>query len=304
MINSKTREQLIKMYIECLKENKIPWQRTWKVDKHKNGISNIEYKGVNELLLNLIASLFEYKDSRWFTYVQIQRKGWKLKKEAKGRGVPLEFWSMYNFKQKRKYEIKEYKNYIKEHPEEKEDFRMINNVYYVFNADLVDGITKEKSKNIDSKEIPKKIKTIIKNLNVKYIENGNNSFYDIENDKIVLPSSDKFFDNYSYYATQLHEISHATGHPKRLNRKIENRYGTVDYAREELVAEISSSFLMQDMNIIVEEKHYENHKAYIQSWIELLESNPKELFDAISKASKVCEYIDEISKIKNREMER
>ena len=61
---------------------------------------------------------------------------------------------------------------------------------------------------------------------------------------------------------------------------------------------------MQDMNIVVEEKHYENHKAYIQSWIELLESNPKELFDAISKASKVCEYIDEISKIKKREMER
>lgn len=57
----------------------------------------------------------------------------------------------------------------------------------------------------------------------------------------MLPPSSKFFDKYSYYATQLHELSHATGHSSRLNRNLNNQ-NKKDYAREELIAEISSSF--------------------------------------------------------------
>ena len=74
-----------------------------------------------------------------------------------------------------------------------------------------------------------------------------------------------------------------------------------DYAREELIAEISSSFLMQKFNIDVKAEHIDNHKSYIQSWIKLLEDKPQELFSAISESNKVFEYISDKSKIRDRE---
>ena len=96
-------------------------------------------------------------------------------------------------------------------------------------------------------------------------------------------------------------MSHATGHSDRLNRNL-NIQNKRDYAREELIAEISSSFLMQKLNVKVKEDDYNNHKSYIQSWIQLLEDKPNELFKAVGEANKICDYLD--SKVKNKEKER
>ena len=75
-------------------------------------------------------------------------------------------------------------------------------------------------------------------------------------DNVVLPPSNTFVDEYSHYATQLHELSHATGNEHRLNRNIEHHTSKEDYVREELVAEISSSFLMQKLNINADKINY------------------------------------------------
>lgn len=114
-----------------------------------------------------------------------------------------------------------------------------------------------------------------------------------------MPEKNKFFDKYSYYATQLHELCHSTRHESRLNRfDINNKQ---DYAREELIAEISSSFLMQKLDINPKIEDYNNHKAYIQSWIQILKDKPNELFKAINDSNKVCEYIED--KMRNKERE-
>ena len=144
-------------------------------------------------------------------------------------------------------------------------------------------------------------KRLISKLHIEYIEEGDKAYYIPSKDTIVLPPSSKFFDKYSYYATQLHELSHATGHSDRLNRNL-NIQNKRDYAREELIAEISSSFLMQKLNVKVKEDDYNNHKSYIQSWIQLLEDKPNELFKAVGEANKICDYLD--SKVKNKEKER
>ena len=65
-----------------------------------------------------------------------------------------------------------------------------------------------------------------------------------------------------------------------------------DYAREELIAEISSSFLMQKLNVDAKAEHFDNHKTYIKSWIEILEDKPNELFKAINESNKVVDYIN------------
>ncbi len=289
------------MYVACLKEDEITWRKGWYSNRNINGITNIEYKGVNSLLLSFISSKEKYEDPRWYTFVQINNKGWKLNKSAKGKGVPIEFWSSYNIRNKRKYNLSEYNEYIEKHPEEVNDFKIIARCTYVYNAKYIDGVDNYIEVINNSKIEPSKIiKNIIKNINVKYREEGDGAYYNTLNDEIVIPKSSKFFDKYYYYATQLHEICHATGNEKRLNRNFGNSKEA--YAKEELIAEISSSFLMQKLNIQTKNEHYDNHKSYIQSWIKILENKPQELFKAISKANEICEYIDR--NVKNRNYRR
>lgn len=300
---NKTREKLIKMYIDSLKEDVIPWRQRWSNNLNKNGITNLEYKGVNQLLLQAVSMNEHYNDNRWFTYVQIKEKGYKLT-NSKGKGVPIEFWSVYDIKNKRKLDYSQYEKIIEKNPEEKENYRLFSNISYVFNGSLIEGLPPiEASYNMKKVEIPRLIKNVINNLGVKYYEYGNDAYYNPKTDEIVLPPKNVFVDKYSYYATQLHELCHSTGNEKRLNRKF-NIGDKKEYAREELVAEISSSFLMQKLNVDVKAEHYDNHKTYIQSWINILENKPNELFRAINESNKVVDYIKDNSKNKEKNYER
>ena len=299
-MQSKTREQLVKMYLDALKENKIPWRERWYSDLNKNGVTNTEYRGVNQLILSYVAYKEKYKDNRWLTYKQIKENNYKIT-NAKGKGVPIEFWRVYDIKNKIRLDFPTYEKIIEKTPERKKDFKVFCNTTYVFNASLIEGIKPNEKNNRNT--IPTNIyfKRLISKLHIEYIEEGNKAYYIPSKDTIVLPPSSKFFDKYSYYATQLHELSHATGHSSRLNRNLNNQ-NKKDYAREELIAEISSSFLMQKLNVKVHEDDYNNHKSYIQSWILLLEDKPNELFKAVGEANKICDYLD--SKVKNKEKER
>ena len=300
---NKTREELIKMYIDSLKEDKIPWRQRWSNNANRNALTNIEYRGVNQLLLQFISFQEKYEDSRWLTYVQIKEKGYKLK-NSKGKGVPIEFWSVYDIKNKQRLDISQYEKIIALNPEEKDNYKLFCNTSYVFNGSLIEGLPPvETNKNMKYVEIPNFIKNAIKNLGVKYSEYGNKAYYSLMTDEIVLPPKEVFVDKYSYYATQLHELCHSTGNKNRLNRNMSNDNKKA-YAREELIAEISSSFLMQKLNVDVKAEHYDNHKTYIKSWIEILEDKPNELFKAINESNKVFDYINEHSRNKEKNYER
>lgn len=291
------------MYIECLKKNQIPWRSRWNCNINRNGITNTEYNGVNQLLLSVVSSNRNYKDPRWFTFVQVQKNGYKLK-NSKNKGVPIEFWSVYNLITKQKINFEEYQKIIDKNPKEKYNYRVISRTSCVFNAEHIEGLP-ELKENISFRKIPtsKYIASVIRNFGVRYSEHGNQAYYNFKSDEIVLPTKNKFVDEYSYYATQLHELCHSSGHANRLNRDLENTEQK-HRAREELIAEISSSFLVQKLNIDATAEHYDNHQAYIQSWIKLLENDPNELFKAIKEADRVCEYIEQKCKIRKREYER
>lgn len=297
---NKTREELVKMYVDSLKEGNIPWRQRWVSSLNINGLTHQEYRGVNQLLLSFVTYKEKYNDNRWMTYKQIIDKGYKLK-EAKGKGVPVEFWSAYDIKNKQKISISDYENIIRNKPEIKDDYKLFCNTSYVFNGSLIEGLPQKDMYPYD-KDIPSNvfIQRVIKGLGVKYKEEGSRAYYSPQDDLVVIPPSTKFYDKYSYYATQLHELCHATGHPKRMNRDQSNK-NKKDYAREELVAEISSSFLMGKLEIEPAELDYNNHKAYIQSWISILEDKPQELFKAINESNKVCEFIDYKLRVKENE---
>ncbi len=94
-----------------------------------------------------------------------------------------------------------------------------------------------------------------------------------------------------FYATALHEVGHSTGHKNRLNRNMEGAFGSEEYAKEELCAEIASMFIEQDLEIAVAEKHKQNNSAYIQHWKEKIKEDPNVLFKAIADAERISKYV-------------
>lgn len=212
---TKTKKQLIDMYINCLKEKQIPWKKRWKNNLNFNGISKKEYKGVNQLLLTFVSNEEKYDDPRWYTFVQIKKQGWKLRKEAKGKGVPIEFMSYYNFSTKKRLTQEEYEKHIEKYPEEKDHIKIIFTFTYVYNATYIEGVPEYKNEYLNKKiPIPQYISNVMKNIGVKYEEKDGGAYYNAIKDMIVLPKSKNFKDEYSYYATLLHEICHATGNKK------------------------------------------------------------------------------------------
>ncbi|WP_288268929.1 ArdC family protein [uncultured Methanobrevibacter sp.] len=174
---SKTKEELDNMYIDSLKEGKIPWRERWVSSLNVNGISDKEYKGINQLLLSYVTYKEQYNDNRWFTYYQIKQKAYELK-DAKGKGIPVEFYSVYDIKNKKKVDFADYERLVNERPETKANYRLICNTSYVFNASLIEGVP-EQDKYPYDKSIPANnfIKKIISKLGVKYSERGNEAFY-------------------------------------------------------------------------------------------------------------------------------
>lgn len=291
------------MYIKSLKEENIPWRKCWVNGNQINGITKKPYQGVNRLLLSSVSEIENYEDTRWFTYLQIQKKGYKLK-NAKNKGVPVEFWSAYDLKNKKKIDFSEYKKIIQCNPEENKNYRIICKNICVFNAKYIEGVPEiKRNKEMENAKIPKLITNIIKNLGVKYSEHGHKAYYDCSTDEVVLPPKEDFFDKYSYFATQLHELCHASGYKTRLNRNMSNK-NKEEYAREELIVEISASLIMQKLNVGIQAEHFDNHKAYIQFWIKMFENKPNELFKAINEANRVCDYIEKNSKNRVKEKER
>lgn len=116
------------------------------------------------------------------------------------------------------------------------------------------------------------------------------AFYSPGRDEIHLPPKAAFKELGDYYAVALHELAHWTGHKSRLNRPLEGREKNLpSYAKEELRAELASTFLALDLGLPMNPT---NHAAYVQSWVQELKNDKMEIFKAASDARKIAKYIE------------
>ena len=122
-------------------------------------------------------------------------------------------------------------------------------------------------------------------------DQADRAFYRPSADEIHLPAQEAFPDIADYYATALHELGHWTGHSSRLNRLGMGSvdYGSPTYAKEELRAELASTFLSADLGIPM---NTQNHAAYIGSWLKALKEDKSEIFKAANDASKIAKYLE------------
>lgn len=293
---NRMREEMINSFIDCLKKDTIPWHRGWSSERPFNAVTNTEYHGANALWLTYNQQAQLYKDPRWCTFKQAQSKGWKIKQGSKG--TKIEFWSLYDTEEKRKLTRTEAKQLTDELTAEEFTNRVkpVSNTYTVFNGEQIEGIPLyEIRKNVlHLDEFLSGRNKLIENMKVGFKEGGNEAFYSMAEDMIVLPKINQFDNEFEYITTFFHEAGHATGHVSRFNREMPSARGTDIYAREELRAEIASAFAAQTFGIdYTQNKYMENHEAYIQDYINVLENKPNELFAAINDAEKISDYLIE-----------
>ena len=111
-------------------------------------------------------------------------------------------------------------------------------------------------------------------------------------DKINMPEFEKFVNANYFYSTLFHEMTHWTGHKKRLEREFGKRFGDKRYAMEELVAELGAAFLCADHGIIFSDER-KDHASYLKHWLEMMKEDSQVLFTAASKAEAAAAYMHE-----------
>lgn len=303
MKQNKMREEMISQFLAALQEDIIPWHQEWSAIPQRsfNTVTGRNYRGVNALWLSFVEKLNEYKDPRWCTFKQAKDNGWHVKKGEKGAKV--EFWSYYDRETKKTItgrEAKELENVLSEE-EYKERIKFMVQTYTVFNAGQIEGIPELEIERHEweAQELLQKREVLLQNMNLRLTEGGERAFYRMKEDCVHMPDVERFENEYAYMSTFLHEAGHATAHESRLNRPIDGSFGSLEYAKEELRAEIASAFTAREIGINYStDANMENHKAYIQNWISVLESKPEELFAAIRDAEKISNYLLEKGELK------
>jgi len=140
---------------------------------------------------------------------------------------------------------------------------------------------------LPEREIVPVAEEVIAASGVDFIVRGDKAFYVPSLDVVQMPPQPAFFEQINYYRTCLHELTHATGHPSRLGRSLANAFGSKDYAREELVAEMGSAFLCASLGIVPTVRHAD----YLASWLEVLREDNRAIFRAASAASKAADWL-------------
>ena len=145
----------------------------------------------------------------------------------------------------------------------------------MFNAEQVEGIEPFKDVPEVTEDETLRIADVMIRSSLCVIDEGKReeAFYSPKKDMICLPYRKYFKSNESFLATLTHEMGHSTGHPDRLNRKILNKFGSEEYAIEELNAEIASTFIMADLGVDMEDEIFDDHTNYIGSWIRVLKDD-------------------------------
>ena len=284
-----------------IESNPTAWEAGWyKVGgAPRNGKTGKNYNGLNALWLYLLAENKGYTDPRWVTYQQA--KDLKASVKAGEKSSNVFYWSWYDKKTKKPFDEEIVKDMSKDERQKylDENVRPVLKYYQVFNASQCNNFPKL---DAEQQEMPADerarqnatIESIIANSAAPvYYDGGNRAYYSPRQDSIHLPEINRFHTMQDYYATALHEIAHSTGHESRLSRKMIGAFGTSEYAKEELRAELASVFMQLDYDISVEGKHFENHAAYLQSWLKSVRDDQKEFFAAVTDAEKISQYVGE-----------
>jgi antirestriction protein ArdC len=291
------RQEVTDSIVKMLEDGVAPWQKPWEsAGMPFNPTTDKAYRGGNAVHLMATGLSQGYEDPRWMTYKQAAESGWQVRKGEKG--THIEFWEVKAKPEERNGEPG--KNGSDESTKENQR-RFIHRVYTVFNAKQIEGVPAFERRQPTEFEAVQGGERILVNSGARIAHDQRDSaFYRPSTDSIHLPPKEAFKDAPGYYGTALHELAHWTGHASRLNRSTLNesyRFGDLNYAKEELRAELASVFIAAEVGVPHDPAH---HAAYVGSWIKALKEDKNEIFRAAHDASAATDYVLSLERVVSR----
>ena len=265
--------------INMIEAGTVPWMQPWTggLNLPHNGGSGRRYRGMNSLMLSYYSQKKGYTDPRWYTFNQIKNAGAHLRKDE--HGVKVEYWKF-----EKEIKLSDGTKAIEKLAPPRA-FRAT-----VFNAEQAEGLPPYVKPELTWQPV-ERAEDVMKSVGVPiYHDQQDRNFYRPSSDEIHLTPKESFKTEDAYYNVALHELSHSTGHESRLDRKIINGFGSEDYAREELRAEIASYMLCSELGISTEANRGRN-AAYVESWVQVLKEDPNEIFRAARDAEAIAEFL-------------
>lgn len=294
------RQVLTDEIISSIQKGTAPWQKPWpkglKKERPVSCVTGKEYRGGNFLCL----STAPFADPRWMTFKQAAKKKWNVKKGEKGHYIEYISW----FETKKEKDPDTGEIVIKE---SKRDNPIIRRTV-VFNGEQIEGIPdyfQDAARLLPEKEVVEAAQRAIEKSGAKIVfDSPGEAYYNRNTDVIHMTPKETFKSTYDMYSSILHQLAHWTAHPSRLNRKecsVSDK--PVDYAREELRAELASYFMAFELGVGLTQEHIDNHASFSKQWLELLGGNRNEIYRIAKDAESITSYIYEFSKEAEAEKE-
>ena len=261
--------------IAQMEQGVIPWQKPWiasgKAVSHATGKP---YSLLNQLMLG--------RPGEYLTFKQCQQAGAKVKKGE--RASMVVFWKFIEQEDEETHEKREV------------PFLRYYNVFHIDQCECISAKYTTEATFPDGASTVETAQEIIydylgrKNVKLTHSE-GDRAFYRPSTDEIVLPLRKQFVSTAAYYSTVFHELTHSTGHKKRLNRldKVA-AFGSDVYSKEELVAEIGAAALVNHCGLETSTS-LRNNAAYIQNWLSVLKGDKRFIVSAAGQAEKAVNLI-------------
>jgi antirestriction protein ArdC len=270
-------EIITEQIINRLEEGNIPWRKPWNGEANapRNLVTGKPYRGINAFLLACTGFSSPY----FLTFKQVQEKGGQVKEGA--RSFPVVFWSTVTTEDR---ETGDEKNI---------PFLRYYRVFSVEQTSLPVPELPQVEREFNAIEEAEQIVTAMP-MRPEIRTGEAKAYYVPLYDYINMPRKGLFHSDAEYYSALFHELGHSTGHMSRLARKsvMESTYfGSHDYSKEELVAEMTAAFLCGECGI--DSKTIDNSAAYIRGWIKALKSrdNKNLVITAASAAQKAYDFI-------------
>ncbi len=279
-----------------LEAGHLPWVQPWGSTGSagpglpRNAVTARNYSGVNVLILWGAVIEHGWPSQSWLTYGQAQSAGGCVRKGE--HGVTVVYADKFIPKNRRDGDGDEGGGDQSavlgtDGPRRAVPFLKRFTVFNVAQCEgLRSGLATDPAP-LPAREIVPVAEDVIAASGVDFHIGGDRAFYVPSLDFVQVPPQPAFFEQINYYRTCLHELTHATGHAKRLGRDLTNSFGSKDYAREELVAEMGSAFLCAALGIMPSVRHVD----YIGSWLEVLREDNRAIFRAASAATKAAEWL-------------
>ncbi len=277
-------QEITDRIISELEQGRFPWVQPWDAENAnlglpKNAATARRYSGINILILWGAVIEKSFRGQNWLTFRQALTLGGCVRKGEKGTTV------FYADRFIPKSELER----AQRTGDDPSAIPFLKR-FTVFNVEQCDGLPETAFAGIaplPERQVIPHAEGLIKATAADFRIGGRRAFYQTADDFIQVPPQPSFFQQIDYYRTCFHELGHWTGAKHRLARDHSGRFGSHPYAREELVAEMSSAFVCAALGITPTVRHTD----YLASWLEVLKEDNHAVFRAASQASKAADFI-------------